>query len=61
VKDVCHHGFRKSAARHMYEKMGRNHEALLTVQKVLNHSNPNTTLVYIGIDMKRMNDAFNIL
>ncbi len=61
LPDVCPHGLRKAAARQIYEAMGANHEALITVQKILGHRDSYTTLTYIGINAQKIKEAFNYL
>lgn len=48
--DVTTHTFRKSFGAYAYDKWGRNFDALLMVQKLFNHSSPNITMRYIGLD-----------
>jgi integrase len=61
VDHACPHGLRKAAARQIYDAMGANHEALITVQKILAHRDSYTTLTYIGINAEKIKQAFNYL
>lgn len=58
---VCAHSLRKTFARHVYEKEGSSHRALSLVQKLLGHSNSDTTLTYIGITDEVIHNVYENL
>lgn len=51
------HSFRKSWGYEMYIKLGANHEALLYVQEAFGHSNPKTTIIYLGLSEEKIHKA----
>lgn len=55
VKNFSTHSFRKSFARHMFEANGKTMETLILIQKILNHTSPQTTLAYMGYVQDDMN------
>lgn len=55
------HTFRKTFARNMFETNGKTMEALILIQKILNHNNPQTTLTYMGYVQDDINAIYNSL
>jgi len=55
--NISTHSLRKTHAFHIYKKTGD----LALVQKILNHSSPEMSLRYLGINSKQMNEAVNNL
>lgn len=49
IENFSTHTFRKTFGRHIWEKHNRSEEALLMLQKILNHSNVGITYCYLGI------------
>ena len=59
--DVTTHTFRKSFGAYAYDKWGRTFDALLMVQKLFNHSSPNITMRYIGLERFAIQDLYKNL
>jgi len=59
--DVTTHTFRKSFGAHAYATWGRTTDALLMVQKLLNHSSVNITMRYIGLDRLAIGNFYKSL
>ena len=51
---ISNHSLRKSLAFHMY----RQTKDIALIQKILNHSNPATSLIYIGVMQDEMDNAY---
>lgn len=55
LADIGTHTCRKTFAYHLYKK----EKDITLLQKMLNHSSPEITLRYIGMDQDRMDDAIS--
>lgn len=55
------HSFRKSVGHEMFTRNGGDYNALLITSEALTHSNPVTTLRYIGINKEQGKQTFKLL
>lgn len=53
------HTFRKTFGRYVYDKHNHSAESLMLLNKILRHSNMETTKTYIGITQDEINNIFN--
>lgn len=61
VRHFSTHSFRKTFARNTFEANGGTMKALSLIQKILNHKNPQTTLIYMGYVQDDINEIYNSL
>jgi integrase len=59
VENFSTHTFRKTFGRYVYEEHSRSDEALIILNKILNHSSLAITKVYIGIRQEEINNVFD--
>ncbi len=55
------HTFRKTFGRYIYDTKGRTPESLMLLCQIFKHSNPRTTMVYLGITQKEINDVYSTI
>lgn len=58
IKSFSTHTFRKTFGRFVYESNGRSAESLILLNSIFQHSNLETTKVYIGIRQTEINNVF---
>lgn len=61
IRHFSTHSFRKTFARNTFEANGGTMKALSLIQKILNHKNPQTTLIYMGYVQDDINEIYNSL
>lgn len=61
IRHFSTHTFRKTFARNTFEANGGTMKALSLIQKILNHKNPQTTLIYMGYVQDDINSIYNAL
>lgn len=61
IQHFSTHTFRKTFARNTFEANGGTMKALSLIQKILNHKNPQTTLIYMGYVQDDINTIYNSL
>lgn len=61
IRNFSTHTFRKTFARNTFEANGGTMKALSLIQKILNHKNPQTTLVYMGYVQDDINEIYQSL
>lgn len=61
IRNFSTHSFRKTFARNTFEANGGTMKALALIQKILNHKNPQTTLIYMGYVQDDINEIYNSL
>lgn len=61
IKNFSTHTFRKSFGRYVYEAKGRSAEALVLLNDILNHSDVETTKIYISIRQEEIDEIFNMI
>lgn len=63
IRAFSTHSFRKTFGRHVYEMSENKSEALIRLQRALNHSDPQTTMRYIGLvqdDIDQIYDTISL-
>ena len=63
IRAFSTHSFRKSFGRHVYDITENKSEALLRLQQALNHTDPQTTMCYIGLvqeDIDQIYDSISL-
>lgn len=63
IRAFSTHSFRKTFGRHVYEMSENKSEALIRLQRALNHTDPQTTMRYIGLvqdDIDKIYDAISL-
>ncbi len=58
---ISSHSCRKTFARTIYEKMGKDENSLIFLSDILNHSNIKTTKTYMGIRREEINNIYHLL
>lgn len=58
VQNASSHTFRKTFAMQMYNRLGSNDKALSIVSKMLNHSKTETTLKYLNLSQRQINNCY---
>lgn len=58
IKSFSTHTFRKTFGRFVYESNGRSAESLILLNSIFQHSNLETTKIYIGIRQTEINNVF---
>jgi integrase len=70
IDEICHvekwphytsHSFRKAWGYKMYLALGANQEALLLLQRAFNHSDTQTTIIYLGLADDQIQEAMMTL
>lgn len=61
IRHFSTHSFRKTFARNTFEANGGTMKTLSLIQKILNHKNPQTTLIYMGYVQDDINEIYNSL
>lgn len=59
VDNFSTHSFRKSFGRWFYNQKGQTDHALMLLSKYFQHSSPEITRVYIGLDQQEIDEMFN--
>lgn len=63
IRAFSTHSFRKTFGRHVYEMSENKSEALIRLQRALNHTDPQTTMRYIGLvqdDIDQIYDTISL-
>lgn len=56
LRNFSTHTLRKTLGNYVYEQHGRNADGAMAVMKMFNHSNLGTTLTYLGVTQRKINN-----
>lgn len=59
IQSFSTHSFRKTFGRYIWEKNGKNMESLFKLSQALNHDNPKTTMIYLGISQDEIDELYD--
>lgn len=59
IEHFSTHTFRKTFGRYVWEKSGRDNNAILYLNRIFRHSNLQTTLIYLGVNDDEIAGVFN--